>query len=66
MKNHPIDKATISQIDSQTALGAILDDLLPYIIPYKLRGYSIEQLYDSTGVMDYIVYSGRYHINSVQ
>ena len=51
MKNYPIDKATISQIDIQTAIGNILNGLFLYSIPWKFIGRSIDQLFDSTGVI---------------
>ena len=51
MKLYSISIPTISRIDSQMVLHAILVDLLPYIILRKLRGHAIYQLFDVNGVM---------------
>ena len=65
VKLYYIDIPSILHIDSKTALVKHLDDLLPYITPWKRRGRgdSIEQLFDLTGVMDDLVYINNYHSN---
>ena len=66
MKTYSISIPTVSHIDIRTAPGTILYYLLPYIIPWKLIGCTIDQLFDSTGVMDDIVYREIYRSDSVQ
>ena len=66
MKLYSIAIPTVSHIDSQMALGTILDDLFPYIIPWKLIGHPIDQLFESTGSMDDLVYRDFYHSGSVE
>ena len=65
IKLYSIAILTISHIDSQVSLGTILDYLLLYTIPWKLRGHGIYQLFYSTGVMGDLFYSKIYHSNSV-
>ena len=43
MKWYSIYLPTISKIGSQTSLGTILDDLLTYIIQWKLIGHAISK-----------------------
>ena len=63
---YSIDILTVSHIDIQTSLVTILDYLSAYIIPWKLKGHTIYQLFDSTGVMDDTAYINFYHSDSVQ
>ena len=55
MKLYSIAIPTVSHIDNKTALVTIVYDLLSYIIPRKLRGNEIYQIFDSTGIMVNIV-----------
>ena len=66
MKIYSIYLLTVSHIDSQAALGTILDDLLNYIIIWKFIEHTIDQLFDSTDAMDYLTHSDSYHSDSVE
>ena len=63
MKFQSVSIPTISHIDSQAALVAIL---LPYNIQWKLKGHTINHFFNVNGVMDDIFYRNSYHINSVK
>ena len=66
MKLYYISIPALLYIDIQTARGTILDYLFPYIIPWKLIGHEIDQIFDLNDVMYDIVYCQRYHRESVQ
>ena len=66
MNLYYIDIPTISHIDIKMELGTIVYDLLTFNIPFKLRGHTLDQIFDSTGVMYDLVYNNSYHSDSVQ
>ena len=55
MKLYSIDILTVSHIDIQTELGTILGEILTYIILCKSIGHAINQLFDSSGIIEYLV-----------